>query len=237
MLSLSLSSFIPTPFKNNHNNKLQQQHLQLHTPDHPSSSWPGHPHRRPPPISSTSSSFSSSMDQSPPSLLSDTTTSPYQHQQLADNLLPGRAPPATTPVSSAWLGHSRHPPRSTSPPSPPPHRIRHHHHPFIQRLRPTTLDVLRRRARRHWPCERRPSPHLRAQPRVCEDNSCSSSDHRQQRAPPCRAHRRCSAAVDGHAPPWAAPPRWAITGDPLGPPPHSPARCIGDSCVLHDVPS
>ncbi|KAJ6839153.1 formin-like protein 5 [Iris pallida] len=93
MLSLSLSSFIPTPFKNNHNNKLQQQHLQLHTPDHPFSSWPGHPRRRPPPISSTSSSFSSSMDQSPPPLLSDTTTSPHQHQQLADHLFPGGLPP------------------------------------------------------------------------------------------------------------------------------------------------
>ncbi|KAJ6848977.1 formin-like protein 5 [Iris pallida] len=108
------------------------------------------------------------------------------------------------------------PPRSTSLPSPPPHRIRHPPSSVHPTTPANTLDVLRHRARRHWPRERRPSPHLHAQPRACEDNSCNSSDHRQQHVPPCRAHRRCSAAVDGHAPPWAAPPWWAITGDPPG---------------------
>ncbi|KAJ6819396.1 formin-like protein 5 [Iris pallida] len=179
-----------------------------------------------------------------------TTIALRYHQLSTPTPATGRPPPPRSSAAGHYPGElslarpQPLPPRSTSPPSPPPHRIRHHHHPFIQRLRQTTLDVLRRRAHRHWPYERRPSPYLRVQPRTCEDNSYSSSDHRQQRAPPCRTHRRCSAAVDGHAPPWAAthrrgrPPhggRSPVT--PLGPLPRSPVRRIGDSCVLHDVPS
>ncbi|KAJ6848532.1 formin-like protein 5 [Iris pallida] len=132
------------------------------------------------------------MDQSPPPLLSDTTTSPHQHQQLANHLLPGRAPPATTPVSSAWLGHSRH----------------LHAQPLLHLLHliESATTIIRSSNDSGQPLSTCSTVVLVATGRACEDNSCSSSDHRQQRAPPCRAHRRCSAAVDGHAPPWAAPP-------------------------------
>ncbi|KAJ6825513.1 formin-like protein 5 isoform X1 [Iris pallida] len=96
--------------------------------------------------------------------------------------------------------------------------------------RPTVVEAARPRA---LAGEARPRSHLRVAAAAARPGAAAAQAR-------LRAARAGSAAAPPPAsrPSWPCPPRCGRSpATPLGPPSSLPARRIGDSCVLHDVPS